>query len=86
MKILKHSRDKTGDFQSRVLLHIPIGMLMAIPLIGNGLRDLFMDYESNEDKWTSDEAWKDLFGAMVGYVLMVAMMIIGGVILWRYYL
>jgi len=84
VKILTHCRDKVGDFQARVLLHIPIGMLIAIPILGWGLRDIFRDYESNEDKWTRDEAWKDLFGAMVGYVLAMVLMIVAGIILfWR---
>ena len=69
MRVLRHSRDSVGDFQRRVLLHIPIGLLIGIPLLGKPLEKLFTKYEENEDAHTQDEAWKDYFGAIVGVVI-----------------
>lgn len=70
---ITHNRDRHGDFGVRMLLHIPIGMVMSIPVLGWGLLYLFKFYEHNEDAHTQDQAWKDVFGAMVGYVVgMVA--------------
>ena len=74
MKILRHSRDKAGDYQSRVLLHIPIGLYMGFFPLSRGLRELFIRYEESEDKWVKDQAWKDYAGAMVGYVIGRAIM------------
>jgi Na+/proline symporter len=76
MKILKHSRDKTGDFQERVLIHIPIGLLMGIPLLGRNLTQLFVKYQENEDLHTSDEAWKDYFGAILGASITITILIV----------
>lgn len=77
-KLITHSRDDEGDFGIRVLLHIPIGILMSIPIFGWGLLYLFKFYEKNEDLHTNDQAWKDTFGAMVGYI--VGVMAIGAAI------
>ena len=66
---LTHNRDKIGDFGIRVVLHIPVGIVMSIPILGWGLVWLFLVYEINEDFWVRDAAWKDLFGAMVGFVI-----------------
>ena len=74
MKFLKHSRDAVGDFQGRVLLHIPIGFFLgaswvihwAVPLV---LCYVFVHYEENEDAHTKDQAWKDYFGCLIGIVL-----------------
>ena len=71
MKLLKHSRDKEGDFQERVLLHIPVGLLIGIPLLGYPLLRLFEKYELNEDLHTEDEAWKDFCGAMIGTTITI---------------
>ena len=72
MKLLKHSRDEVGDFQNRVLLHIPIGyiigLLSVVPFSGSTLAGMFLKYERNEDLHTEDQAWKDIFGGMVGFV------------------
>ena len=68
-KHLTHNRDKTGDFGVRVLLHIPIGLLMGIPVLGWGLILLFKFYEENEDLHCADEAWKDTYGAIIGFVI-----------------
>ena len=81
---LTHDRDKVGDFQARVLLHIPIGiiigLLSVIPFVGYTLMRLFVRYEENEDKHIKDQAWKDYFGAIVGFVIAGA--IIYGVLIW----
>ena len=78
-KLITHNRDTVGDFGVRVLLHIPIGLVMGIPILGWGLLYLFKAYEENEDLHTKDQAWKDYFGAMVGYVITTIIIII----LWR---
>uniref|UniRef100_A0A6M3IVE7 Uncharacterized protein n=1 Tax=viral metagenome TaxID=1070528 RepID=A0A6M3IVE7_9ZZZZ len=75
-----HSRDKVGDFGIRALLHIPIGLIMSVPIFGWGLLYLFKFYEKIEDVHTKDEAWKDVYGAMIGYVIGMAIQIIN---LWR---
>ena len=61
-----HERDEEGDFGFRSLMHIPIGILMGIPLLGKPLREMFIRYEENEDKHVKDQAWKDYHGAMIG--------------------
>ncbi len=77
-KLIRHNRDDEGDFGVRVLLHIPIGIIMSIPIFGWGLIYLFKFYEKNEDLHTNDQAWKDTFGAMAGYVIgMLALLIYG---------
>lgn len=74
MKFLKHERDKVGDFQKRVFLHIPIGFIVIISALGHPLLPLplvwlFIRYEENEDVHTQDQAWKDYFGAIIGAVM-----------------
>ena len=64
-----HNRDKEGDFGIRALIHMPIGIIMSVPVFGWGLVYLFRFYERNEDAHTQDQAWKDVFGAMVGFVI-----------------
>lgn len=79
-KKITHPRDDEGDYGIRVLLHIPIGLLMGIPVIGYQLMKLFFFYEKNEDKWTSDEAWKDTAGALFG--MSITVIIITGLGIW----
>ena len=67
-KTITHPRDQDGDFGVRVLIHVPIGILMAIPVLGWGLIALFIQYENNEDFWVKDIAFKDYYGALVGFV------------------
>jgi hypothetical protein len=67
-----HNRDSVGDFGIRALIHIPIGIIMSIPVFGWGLVYLFYKYQRNEDLHTEDAAWKDIFGAIVGYVIGLA--------------
>jgi len=85
-KMITHNRDKKGDFGIRTLVHLPIGFLMGIssliPFLGFGLVWLFLKYERNEDAHTQDQAWKDIFGAIVGYSLAVIMILALGLILW----
>ena len=71
---LTHDQDKVGDFQKRVLLHIPIGYIIVIsalahPILPIPLVWLFIRYEENEDAHKKDQAWKDYFGAIVGGVM-----------------
>jgi len=80
MKILRHDHDGIGDFQKRVLLHIPVGLLIGVPLLGYPLLKLFLAYEENEDVHLQDEAWKDYFGAMIG-VSITILILLG--LLWR---
>jgi len=61
-----HERDDEGDFGFRSLMHIPIGILIGIPILGKPLRDIFIRYQENEDKHVKDEAWKDYNGVMIG--------------------
>ena len=70
-KILKHPRDKVGDYQRRVLIHIPIGLLIGIPILGYPVLKLFIRYEENEDAHTKDQAWKDYAGAIAGACITV---------------
>lgn len=70
-KHIKHPRDTHGDYGVRYLLHIPAGFLVGLlppPLDHNAVK-IFLRYEQNEDKWTQDEAWKDVGGFMTGYVI-----------------
>ena len=75
-KLITHDRDDEGDFGSRVVLHIPVGFVigLAFPL-SLPLLWLFIRYEENEDKHVKDEAWKDYFGAMVGCVVGMAVLL-----------
>ena len=69
-KYWTHTRDDEGDFGIRALIHIPIGFLMGITFVfGWGLLYMFCKYQRNEDAHTEDEAWKDYFGAIVGYTI-----------------
>lgn len=73
--VLKHPRDRHGDYGIRLLLHIPIGVIIGlascIPFsqAGRVLCHLFIRYEENEDVHSKDEAWKDYAGAIAGVVL-----------------
>ena len=80
MKFLKHPQDKVGDYQQRVLIHIPIGVLIGIPVLGLPILWLFIHYEENEDKWVEDKAWKDYAGAIAG--ASITALAVLGVIIW----
>ena len=64
-----HNRDMERDFGVRAIIHIPIGIVMGLLDWNNGLTRLFEFYERNEDRHSGDQAWKDVFGAMIGWVI-----------------
>lgn len=78
--ILQHERDRKGDFAKRVLMHIPVGLVAGIPILGYPVLKLFIFYEDNEDLHIKDEAWKDTFGAMVGATMTILALV--GVGIW----
>ena len=80
-KHITHNRDDEGDYGHRVMLHIPVGMLIGIPIIGIPMLQLFIRYEENEDKHVKDEAWKDYAGAMIGTAITSVIILV--LILWR---
>lgn len=80
-QFLTHERDTVGDYQRRLLMHIPIGIIMGIPLFGLPVLWLFIRYEENEDKWVKDQAWKDYAGAVTGTIMTAFVMVILA-ILW----
>lgn len=65
-KVWTHPRDNHGDYGFRSLMHIPIGFILSIPLLGWFCWFVFYAYEESEDKHCVDEAWKDYNGAMIG--------------------
>lgn len=78
----RHGRDKKGDFGIRTVLHIPIGFFMGATFpLSLGLVYLFKFYERNEDAHTEDQAWKDVFGAMVGMVIGISVELTA-IVLW----
>lgn len=60
-------------------MHIPIGLLTGIPIIGRPLQGTFHLYEKNEDRHTKDQAWVDLTGELVGNVI-IELAIISGLV------
>lgn len=68
-RVFTHNRDTEHDFGIRAVLHIPAGFFMGLLDWTNGFAGLFEFYERNEDRHVKDQAWKDVFGAMVGYVI-----------------
>jgi len=79
VNLLDHERDTVGDFQNRVLIHIPIGIILSIPILGWGLIPLFIRYQDSENEWTRDQAWKDYAGAIVGFIIGIALLFILGI-------
>jgi hypothetical protein len=69
--ILEHERDTKGDFGMRALMHIPVGLIAGIPILGYPVMKLFIFYEANEDLHIKDEAWKDTYGALIGASITV---------------
>lgn len=80
--ILEHDRDTKGDFGKRVLMHIPVGLVAGIPILGYPVMKLFIFYEENEDLHIKDEAWKDTFGALIGGTITVLAAL--GVAIWLF--
>lgn len=73
---------------SRVLLHIPLGLLVCLLCYVHWALALafvisFLYYELNQDMHLSDEAFKDikgfLYGMMIGGVIMLTLKL-GGVL------
>jgi len=84
-RLIRHNQDDEGDFGIRVLIHIPIGFFMGFLLFNDqGLINMFLKYERNEDAHTQDEAWKDIFGALVGFVIgrMISLGLFVLLIIW----
>lgn len=80
-KVITHNRDQAGDFGIRTVIHIPVGIFIGLLLFNdNALKDLFLKYERNEDLHTEDQAWKDIYGAMVGFV--IGRLIAIGLLIW----
>lgn len=77
---LGHDQDTKGDFGKRALMHIPVGLVAGIPILGYPVMKLFIFYEANEDLHIKDEAWKDTFGAVIGASITVLAAI--GVAIW----
>ncbi len=77
---LKHVRYSGSDYQHRVLMHIPIGLLTGIPFIGRPLQRTFHLYEKNEDRHTKDQAWVDLAGELIGNIIIELTII--GLLTW----
>ena len=80
--LLEHERDKKGDFGKRALMHIPVGLVAGIPVLGYPVLKLFIFYEDNEDLHIKDEAWKDTFGAIIGATITVLAAV--GVAIWLF--
>jgi len=65
---IRHPSDKEGNFGSSLIVHIPHGLIMGIPIIGWPMVHIFLKYQLNQDeRHHHDEAWKDIAGAMVGF-------------------
>ena len=81
---ITHNRDDEGDFGIRVILHIPAGIRLGLFLLD---KKLFLEYEKDECSHTEDEAWKDIFGAIIGYVIgrtiLIMLVILVGRFLWQ---
>lgn len=55
----------------RLLLHIPVGLALALafwaqPLFGAGMTFMFWYYENDECHHIRDQAWKDVAGTCWG--------------------
>jgi len=73
---ITHDKDKVGDYGIRFVIHIPVGLLMGIFLLGLPLIWVFLEYQRNEDFHTKDEAWKDLAGSIWGIMISVVVQLI----------
>ena len=66
-----HNQDKIGDFGIRATIHIVPGIIAGLLSLIHWSLTLafvwvFIKYERNEDLHTEDEAWKDIFGFLIG--------------------
>ena len=65
-------------------MHIPIGLLIGIPVLGWPIAYLFVFYERNEDRHLRDGAWMDVFGALIGAsISSCALLVLLATWLWR---
>ena len=53
----------------RILLHIPHGVLAVLLKKPLAFTVAFLVYELNQDKHENDEAFKDIYGFMVGMAI-----------------
>jgi hypothetical protein len=69
---ITHNRDDEGDYGIRFVIHFAAVFAVALilfyvhPVFFLGWAAWFTAYELNECAKTSDEAWKDLSGSLVG--------------------
>jgi len=79
-RVFIHERDKEHDFGIRAVIHIPVGFVMGLLDWSNGLARLFIFYEKNEDRHTQDQAWKDTFGLIIGWI--IGRLVLVGFLAW----
>ena len=80
-KHLTHNRDEVGDYGIRLVIHIPHGLIMSIPILGWSLIPIFMAYQKSESYYTADQGWKDHAGAITGIIIGVLVQIAVGIAL-----
>ena len=59
------------DILDRVLLHVPIGIFSVCLIFLHwsavlAFTGMFLAYELNDDRHSKDQAWKDVYGWLVG--------------------
>ena len=79
-----HERDEAGDFGFRSLMHMGVGLLNASFILLHWsavlvFASMFWNYEKNEDLHSSDQAWKDLNGWLVGFAIGSALLLVLGI-------
>ena len=80
-KYIKHDRDDVGDFGYRLAMHIPVGFINALFVLVHWVlvptfMYLFWKYQRNEDAHTEDEAWKDVYGWLIGFAIGCGLLLI----------
>ena len=73
-KVWGHDRYKGDNFGIRSLIHIPVGIIVALSSMVSWPIALifaywFVTYQKNEDGYYRDGAWVDLNGAMIGLAI-----------------
>jgi Na+/proline symporter len=80
-KYWTHPRDDEGDFGIRAFTHIWIGLLIGLTFpFSYPIHNAFLKYQRNEDAHTQDEAWKDIYGEIVGLCVAVPFVTVGWII------
>lgn len=80
-----HDRDEVGDFGYRAFIHIWIGLLIGLLLpFSYPINQSFLRYERNEDIHTKDQAWKDIFGELVGLCIGTPICVAGWIFFIMY--